>query len=152
MEHSFNQIVARQQRKGIATIINGVHVIPEVLKNFAGNNNIIFINLYVTNEREIYQRIFNRDSASYMLEQIPFIFQTNNDLYLSTQKLTFEFDNIFNVNVTELSVENTIKNNGMYKSINYTRCVIHRLHFKYIWTDFFYAHKKHTLSQHFSCC
>ncbi len=44
-----------------------------------------------------------------MLEQIPFIFQTNNDLYLSTQKLTFEFDNIFNVNVTELSVENTIK-------------------------------------------
>jgi 2-phosphoglycerate kinase len=109
MEHSFNQIVARQQRKGIATIINGVHVIPEVLKNFAGNNNIIFINLYVTNEREIYQRIFNRDSASYMLEQIPFIFQTNNDLYLSTQKLTFEFDNIFNVNVTELSVENTIK-------------------------------------------
>lgn len=36
-------------------------------------------------------------------------YRTNNDLYLSTQKLTFEFDNIFNVNVTELSVENTIK-------------------------------------------
>ena len=58
-------------------------------------------------EDHIYRLLFTH--SSYMLEQIPFIFQTNNDLYLSTQKLTFEFDNIFNVNVTELSVENTIK-------------------------------------------
>lgn len=57
MKQSFEQIIARQQRKGIATIINGVHVIPEVLCDIAENNNIIFINLYVTKEHEIYERI-----------------------------------------------------------------------------------------------
>ena len=98
--------------------------------------------------REIYQRIFNRASASYMLEQIPFIFQTNNDLYLSTQKLTFEFDNIFNVNVTELSVENTIKKIMECINQSITRCVIHRLHFFFqcchvfsIWIYFIFIKK-----------
>ena len=70
MKRSFEQIVCRQQRKGIATIINGVHVIPEVLNNITENNRIIFINLYVTNEHEIFERISTRDSSSYMLEHI----------------------------------------------------------------------------------
>lgn len=109
MKKSFEQIVARQQRKGIATIINGVHVIPEALIDIVENKNLIFINLYVTNEHEIYRRISKRDSTSYMLEHIPFIFQTNNDLYFSTERISLEYPNIFNVNVTDLSVENTIK-------------------------------------------
>lgn len=109
MKKSFEQIVARQQRKGIATIINGVHVIPEVLIGIAENKNLIFINLYVTNEHEIYKRISKRDSTSYMLEHVPFIFQTNNDLYFSTERISLEYSNIFNLNVTALSVENTIK-------------------------------------------
>lgn len=109
MKESFKQIIARQQRKGIATIINGVHVIPEIMNDFAANNNIIFINLYVTNEYEIYKRIFIRDSTSYMLEHVPFIFQTNKDLYISTKRISLKFHNIYNVNVTGLSIDNTIK-------------------------------------------
>lgn len=108
MKRSFEQIIARQQRKGIATIINGVHVIPEVLSDIAENNNIIFINLYVTNKHEIYERISKRDSTSYMLEHIPFIFQTNTEQYLSTERISSKYRNIFNINVTGLSVENTI--------------------------------------------
>lgn len=109
MKQSFKQILSRQQRKGIATIINGVHVIPEVLMDIAESKNLIFINLYVTNEHEIYKRISKRDSTSYMLEHIPFIFQTNKDLHFSTEKISLEYPNIFNIDVTELSIDNTIK-------------------------------------------
>lgn len=109
MKKSLEHIVARQQRKGIASIINGVHIIPEVLNGIGENNNIIFINLYVTNEHELYKRILNRDPTSYMLNYIPFIFQTNRDLYFSTEKLCLKYHYFFNVDVTGLSVEDTIK-------------------------------------------
>ena len=46
MRNSFEYIIKRQQRKGISSIINGVHIIPEVLINIS--ENIIFINLYLT--------------------------------------------------------------------------------------------------------
>lgn len=108
MKKSFEQIVSRQQRKGIASIINGVHVIPEVLNGIAENNNIIYINLYVTNEQEIYERIYNRDPSSYMLNHMPFIFQTNMALYLSTEKISLSNHYVFNIDVTGLSIENTI--------------------------------------------
>lgn len=108
MKKSFEQIVARQQRKGIASIINGVHVIPEVLNGIAENNNIIYINLYVTNEDEIYKRITNRDPSSYMLHHIPFIFKANQELYSSTAKLSLENSHIFNVDVTEKTINDTI--------------------------------------------
>lgn len=55
MKQSFEQIIARQQRKRLATIINGVHIIPEVLNNIAEKDNIIFINLYVTNKCNMQQ-------------------------------------------------------------------------------------------------
>lgn len=108
MKKSFEQIVARQKRKGIASIINGVHIIPEILNGIAENNNIIYINLYITNEQEIYERISNRDSCSYMLDYIPFIFQTNRELYLSTEKISLKYHYIFNIDVTGLSIEDTI--------------------------------------------
>ena len=116
MKTSFEQIVARQQRKGISTIINGVHVVPEVLADMLQNENIFFINLYVTKEMEIYKRIFERDSTSYMLENIPFIFQTNNDLYSSTEKIAMKYCNVFNVDVTNLSIDSTI--NQIVECIN----------------------------------
>lgn len=109
MKKSLEHIVARQQRKGIASIINGVHVIPEVLNGIGNNDNIVFINLYVTTEHEIYERILNRDPTSYMLNYIPFIFQTNKDLYLSTEKFSLKYNNIFNIDVTCLSIEAIIK-------------------------------------------
>lgn len=109
MKRSFEQIIARQQRKGIASIINGVHVIPEVLNGIAENKNIIYINLYVTDEHTIYERIVNRDPSSYMLDHIPFIFRTNNDLFLSTDKLSLSTSYVFNINVTNLSINEVIE-------------------------------------------
>lgn len=108
MKKSFELIVARQKRKGIASIINGVHIIPEILNGIAENNNIIYINLYISNEQEIYNRILNRDSSSYMLNYVPFIFQTNTDLYLSTKKIALKHHNVFNIDVTGLGIEDTI--------------------------------------------
>ena len=107
MKKSFEQIISRQQRKGIASIINGVHVIPEVLNGIAENNNIIYINLYVTSEKEIYRRILNRNPSSYMLDHIPFIFQTNCDLCSSTEKMSSKYRYIFNIDVTGLSISDT---------------------------------------------
>lgn len=108
MKRSLEHIVARQKRKGIDTIINGVHIIPEILNGISDNNNIIYINLYVTNEQEIYERISNRDSCSYMLDYVPFIFQTNKELYLSTKRVALKHHHIYNIDVTGLSIENTI--------------------------------------------
>ena len=42
MRSSIEMIVARQQRKCIPTIINGVHIIPEVLAGIANNKNVMY--------------------------------------------------------------------------------------------------------------
>lgn len=107
MKKSFEQIIARQKRKGIASIINGVHIIPEILNGIA-ENNIVYINLYITNEQKIYERLANRDSCSYMLNYVPFIFQTNKDLYLNTKKIALKYHYVFNIDVTSLSIQDTI--------------------------------------------
>ena len=49
-----------------------------------------------------------------MLEYIPLIFQTNLDLYVSTKKIALNTPYIFNINVTELTIEDTVK-----KIVNY---------------------------------
>lgn len=107
MKSSLKNIIKRQQRKGIASIINGVHIIPEILIDIA--ENIVFINLYVTNENKIKERIKKRNPNSYMLSYIPFIFQTNNDLCASTNKLIPKYNNVFNVNVTNLDASETVE-------------------------------------------
>lgn len=108
MKNSLEQIVARQQRKGISTIINGVHIIPETLNGIAENSNIIYFNLYVTDEDEIRKRILSRDPSSYMLEHISFIFETNKNLYLSTEKISSKYYHIFNIDVTNLNIDETM--------------------------------------------
>lgn len=108
MKNSIEHIVARQQRKSIATIFNGVHIIPEILHGIGEDDNIIFINLYVTDEKEIFRRIMGRNPTSYMLDNISLIYQTNQDLYLSTEKLAENCSNVFNVDVTNLDIENTV--------------------------------------------
>jgi 2-phosphoglycerate kinase len=109
MKSSFEHIVARQQRKGISSIINGVHVIPEILDGLVGNKNIVYINLYINNEQEIHRRIADRNPHSYMLNHIPFIFRTNNDLQKSTLELSNKASHIFhNIDVTEHSINDTV--------------------------------------------
>lgn len=117
MKKSFENILLRQQRKRISSIINGVHVIPEIMDGLAENYNVIYINLYINNESEIYNRLLNRNPESYMLDYIPLIYQTNIDLYLSMRKLSKKAAHIFhNIDVTTLSLEETI--NEMMNCIN----------------------------------
>lgn len=109
MRSSFESIVDRQKRKGISSIINGVHIIPEALNGLAENRNVIYINLYVTSEQVLYTRLINRNPESYMINHIPFIYKANMDLYTSTEKLSVKFPYLFNnVDVTDLSVDETI--------------------------------------------
>lgn len=109
MKKSFENIVFRQQRKGISSIINGVHIIPEVMNGIAGNNNIIYINLYINNEEEIHSRLLSRNPTSYMLKHVPLIFQTNVDLDRSVRKLSQKEVYVFHtIDITSLSPEETI--------------------------------------------
>lgn len=109
MKNSIEQIVLRQQRKSIATIINGVHIIPEILQEITSYSNVIFINLYISDEKKIYHRIFERDPNSYMLKNIPLIYKTNVDLYMSTKNISKSTSNIHNIDVTNLSIEMVIE-------------------------------------------
>lgn len=121
MKESLRQIVGRQQRKGIASIINGVHIIPEILKDITEDEKVIFINLYINRPQVIYERIMGRDPESYMLGNIPLIFQTNIDLYQSTAKISAQTHHVFNLDVTDLTVNETVE--------QIARCISSRLHY-----------------------
>lgn len=109
MRFSFEHIVGRQKRKGIPSIINGVHIIPEVLNGLAENQDIIYINLYIHSEQALYTRLVNRNPESYMINHVPFIFQTNLDLHASTERLSKKFPYTFNnIDITDLSIDDTI--------------------------------------------
>ena len=109
MKKSIEKIAERQNRKGICTIINGVHIIPEILDGIMDNKNTLFVNLFINNEREVYNRIANRDPNSYMLNSTSYIFRSNIDLYNSTKKMVTKNNVIFkNIDVTNLGVNDTI--------------------------------------------
>ena len=109
MKSSIENIVMRQQRKGISSIINGVHIIPEILKELANNSNIVFINLFIDNQETLRKRITQRDPKSYMQHNIPLIFKTNNDLFNSTKNLeTLKKNSFFNINITSLDIDKTL--------------------------------------------
>ncbi len=109
MRKSIENIVARQQRKGIASIINGVHIIPEVFQELMNKPNILFINLYVSNENILHERIYGRDPQSYMLQHISFIYQNNMDLFRNIEKLAETSNNkIFNIDVATLDIDKII--------------------------------------------
>ena len=106
MKNSFEKIIARQQRKGIPSIINGVHIIPEILDGIAQNHNIVYINLFINNQLEIYNRLKGRDPEKYNAISMQLIYQTNLDLYLSTSKLVNIPGHVFN------NIDVTIQNIG----------------------------------------
>lgn len=110
MKYSIEKIIERQKRKGIPSIINGVHIIPSILNGLCKNEKIIYINLYVNNKESIYNRIYNRNPNSYMLNNIELIYQSGKDLFVDTVKLE-ENNNLFlfnNIDVTNLSINETI--------------------------------------------
>lgn len=123
MKKSIENIVARQQRKGISSIINGVHIVPEVLKELSFDPRILFVNLYVSNEDSLRIRLTNRDPESYMLQHIPFIYTCNNKLFLSTKQMVqMSQESFINLDVTTLNVEETISQivNCIHMKIDYT--------------------------------
>lgn len=110
MKNSIRYIIERQQRKGIATIINGVHIIPETLIELLNSPSIYFINLYVRSEESLRQRLSKRDPNSYMLQHVPFIYNANIDLLNSTQRLASLYSrSVYNIDVTSISITETIE-------------------------------------------
>lgn len=109
MKNSINNIVQRQQRRKISSIINGVHIIPEVLSDMGHNPNIIFINLYTQWEDVLRKRLENRDPTSYMLLHLPLICQCSKELYVSTEQLSEQYSNtFFNIDITVLGLHETL--------------------------------------------
>lgn len=108
MKNSIINIIKRQHRKSIPTIINGVHIIPEELYSSTLFANILYINLYVDSEEALWNRLKDRDSLKYKFERIPYIYQTNVDLNNSIYKIPSHLCKIYSINVTSLSIQETI--------------------------------------------
>lgn len=109
MRKSIEQIVMRQQRKGITSIINGVHLVPEVLNGIAGNKKVKFINLYINSIDVLRQRLSGRDEKKYM-PYLGLSFEANCVLHESTQALSKKYPHIFrNLDVTSLNVDQATK-------------------------------------------
>lgn len=108
MKKSFEKIIGRQKRKGIATIINGVHIVPEILDGLYENNNMVYFNLFINNEYSLSDRWKERDLTKYNAKNLSIAFQTNVALSRSTRVLSKKSGYIFNdIDITNLSVEQT---------------------------------------------
>lgn len=108
MKKSFEKIVRRQKRKGISTIINGVHIVPEVLDGFCEIDHVLFFNLSLNNKSSLCDRWTQRDSKKYNTKNLSIAFQTNIELSLSTRRLSKISKNIFfDIDVTNLSIAQT---------------------------------------------
>ncbi|WP_285946330.1 AAA family ATPase [Thomasclavelia cocleata] len=108
MKNSLINIIKRQRRKGIPTIINGVHIIPEELYLSTPFSNIIYINLYIDSEETLWNRLKTRNPQKYKLEYIPFIYHTNVDLNSSLHNIPKDLCKIYSINVSNLSIEETL--------------------------------------------
>lgn len=108
MKNSIINIIKRQQRKGIASIINGVHIIPEELYLDLSFPNVIYINLYIDSETILWDRLKNRNPQKYTYDCIPCLYQTNKDLNRSLVHISKELCTIHSINVSTLTLEETI--------------------------------------------
>ena len=94
MKNSIINIIQRQQRKGIRTIINGVH--------------IIFINLYVDSEAALWKRLKIRDPQKYKPDRIPLLYKTNTDLNNSLYHIPGNLYNVYSIDVSNMTVTDTL--------------------------------------------
>ena len=108
MKSSIEKIIMRQQRKGISSIINGVHIIPEILNGIAQNKNVVYINLYISTKEALRTRLSSRDAQKYM-PYLDVSFEANCALYESVLDLAQKFPHIFqSINVTNLTVDQVV--------------------------------------------
>lgn len=108
MKNSIINIINRQQRKNIPSVINGVHIIPEVLYTDTPFSNILYINLFIDSEQALWNRLKTRDSSKYKYEHIPLIYQTNVDLNDSLNRIPSHLCKRYSINVTNLSIRETL--------------------------------------------
>lgn len=108
MKNSIINIVKRQQRKQIPSIINGVHIIPEELYAHTSFPNVLYIILYVDSEEALWKRLKNRDPQKYTYECVPVLYETNIELQNSIQRIPEKLCRLYSINVSNLSVENTV--------------------------------------------
>ncbi|MCL2522950.1 MAG: hypothetical protein FWE36_08850 [Erysipelotrichales bacterium] len=110
MKASIENIIIRQKRKKIPSIINGVHIVPETFNGIFDNKGIIYINLYVNNEKELEKRLFARDKDSYLLNHISSMYETNRLLNISTNSEIIKNagNHILNLDVTDLTIDETV--------------------------------------------
>lgn len=108
IKNSIENIILRQQRKGIPSIINGVHIVPEVLDGIVQNKGVAYVNLYIDSKEALCKRWGNRDPNKYM----PYLnvsFETNLLLCKSTLELSKkEPSTFYNINVTDLTIDQTV--------------------------------------------
>lgn len=108
MKNSIANIVKRQQRKGIPSIINGVHIIPEELYTCLPQSNTLYINLYVDSEEALWKRLKYRNPLKYKPECIPFLYKTNVDLSDSLHRIPKGVCRLYTINVSLLSVQEVL--------------------------------------------
>ena len=105
MRASIVSIVKRQQRKKIPTIINGVHVIPEVLCDSLPITSTIYINLFISSKEVLWSRLQNRNPEKYKKECIPFLYETNVNLHNRTSQLAKKHPNVISLNIRTNTID-----------------------------------------------
>lgn len=108
MKNSIINIIKRQQRKQIPSIINGVHIIPEELYAHMSFPNILYIILYVESEHALWERLKTRNPQKYKPECVPYLYQTNLELVNSIRKIPKDMCMLYSINVSNLSIKDTI--------------------------------------------
>ena len=109
MKKSLEFIISRQKRRKISTIINGVHVIPEILSDICDDDSVLFINLHNHDVDTILNRLKERDPNSFKLNHMENILDKNKQLYESILKLSNQSKYTFqNIDITNISIEEII--------------------------------------------
>lgn len=116
------EIVARQQRRNIPTIIEGLSIIPSTyfsnnqpIKGF--EKNVFFINLFLSDEQEHIQRRYNRckereyqDTKSQVKEQVANIRNSKNlELHEETSELSKNVKNVASFDVSNMNQDSVTR-------------------------------------------
>ncbi len=109
MKKSIIEIVKRQNRKCIPTIICGVHIIPEILYNNISGNNIKYVNLYFDCEKDLYSHLKIRSHDKYGEKSVSFLFEMNSKLQDNFSFMQSKNPNTFiSINVGKLTIKETV--------------------------------------------
>lgn len=109
MKNSIIEVINRQNRKQISTIICGVHIIPEILYEDINSTNVKYINLYFDCKEDLYSHLKTRDTDKYGKKSVDFLYNMNVKLQNNFSSLQFQYPHMFtSINVGKLTVEETI--------------------------------------------